>query len=148
MKGILLPVLIAIAAPAPLAVRDRKFTVRDMMTGEVVRNARSVPNRPGEVCYDWTITVARQKRTVDVVETFILPAPAPWGIDEGDGTTVAADRSRAVTRLTADLSNGRIGHSWCVAEGDPSGDYRIEVTVDGVTLGTFAFVLLPASDTI
>lgn len=148
MKALVIAVLVAAAAPPPLAVRDRAFVVTDLETGQIVRNARSVPNRPGTICYDWVVIVAPQQRVVEAVETFVLPAPAPWNLAESDDTKVAADQTRAVTHVAEDLSDGRITHGWCVAAGDPPGDYRIEVAVDGAKIATFAFVLLPAADTI
>jgi len=97
-------------------------------------------------CYRWTIAFTAGQGDRQFTERFTLPDSASsWGDTEGEATTVSRDRRVAVTKVFADLSEGLVTHGWCVAAGDPLGQYRIEVFDGKRLLKRFDFkVVLPA----
>lgn len=107
-----------------------------------------VPRVPG-TCYTWWIRLAEGQTPLSAVERLILPEPpADWGeaaTDPDDGIDISDDGKLAVSTFAPELdADGWFSKGWCVAEGDPLGQHRIEVAVDGTELTAYDFeVVLP-----
>ena len=146
----LLGLLIAaqpVAERAPVVLNSH-FYVEDMRdpANPVRRESDRVPLRPVQVCYRWELEVSPEDRTIAVREVFELPQAAPqWGIDPSGAevTAVSRDRVSAVTEFQASLSEGRIGHGWCVAQGDPAGTHHIRAYAGDHLLHSFTFMVEP-----
>jgi hypothetical protein len=107
---------------------------------QVVQSARVVPATTG-ACYSWRLRLAKTKAAVEITEVLRLPsAPETW--DPGsDVSDVSSDGLNATTALSLVPEDGWITHGWCVAEGDPTGRYRIEVSTATKSLQVFGFDL-------
>lgn len=137
--------LAAAAVPAqPLEVLGADFRAEAVSPdGQIVSApAERLPNLPG-LCYRWTLRVTPADRLVQVEERLELPAPATqWGGVDGndESPTKLSEKGRVgTTPLFASLRSGEIGNGWCIAEGDPDGDYRITVSFEGRVLHRFRF---------
>lgn len=142
------PILLFLAAqsgldaPTPPKVIAARFVAEwTGGRGAFVGNA-VVPHRP-DSCYRWEIDVEPEDRGLVVREDFVLPAAAPqWGGADGapgSPTRVDPDRSGATTLVQESLEDGKLTHGWCVAEGDPLGQYVISVHAGDVLLHRFRF---------
>ena len=96
-----------------------------------------VPNQ----AYGWVMILKTDDKTVRWREEFTLPAaPATWGGPEPLGTRAMSDDGRTtITEREVTPQNGMIFNSWSVAAGDPSGKYRMRVSINGVVVRTFEF---------
>lgn len=141
----LLPVLslIVLAQPAlAQTVVDSDFVlqINQGQSGEVIESTTLIPLLDG-ACYEWRLKLAKTKGAVDITEVFTLPsAPAGWG-DVGDNVTISDDMLVATSTMSLVPEDGWIWHGWCVAEGDPVGDYMIEIEVGDEVLATFPFTV-------
>lgn len=100
-----------------------------------------VPNEPGTQ-YGWSIHLHTDKAEVTWKEELILPAPAiilGGNEERTDSFWVDGDKRIAIIKKTVAPDIGWIRHGWEVAEGDPSGRYRIKVYVDGRFVKEFVF---------
>jgi hypothetical protein len=140
---------LALSAGAPPSAAGVTVTGVEFLSERILGNGqaaveatRRIPHVPGS-CYRWVIKVAPGTRNVAIREVFALPEPAlRWGGADGvphSRTTVAPDRASAVTRLDETLEDGILTNSWCVAEGDPIGVYRIRVYAGARLLHRFDF---------
>ena len=116
-----------------------------------VLDATVVPLLPGNACYNWYIRLAPGAAPETAVERLTLPEPiSTWGdaaTDPGDGIEIEADGAVAVkTFAPAPDADGWFSDGWCVAEGDPTGAHKIEVSVDGTSLATFDFEAVQPGD--
>src|SRR5690606_20086432 len=108
---------------------------------DVVESTTLVPLLDG-TCYDWHLRLGKVKGNVEVTEIYILPAaPETWGLSEGSLTVISDDRSKATTPLTLTPQDGWIASGWCVSDGDPAGDYVIEIRSGDELLHRFDFEL-------
>jgi len=91
--------------------------------------------------YGWVIVLKTSEKTVRWREEFTLPAaPATWGGPERIGTRSMSDDGRTtITEREVTLHNGAIFNSWSVAPGDPTGTYRMRVTIEDRLVRTFEF---------
>lgn len=141
----LLPVfsLIVLAQPAlAQTVTDTDFllTINGGSSNEMVESTTLIPLLEG-ACYEWRLKLAKTKDAVDITEVFTLPtAPAGWGTP-GDNVTISDDLKTATSTMSLVPEGGWIGHGWCVAAGDPSGDHTIVVKSGDKVLGEFSFVV-------
>lgn len=106
---------------------------------DVTESTTLIPLLPGS-CYNWWLKLGKTKGDVTVTEIFTLPSePAGWGT-VNDTTTISEDNLTSTTTmsLTPD-DQGWIGHGWCVAEGDPTGDHHITIKAGTRVLGEFPF---------
>ena len=55
--------------------------------------------------------------------------------------TLYQDSRVSVTEKVLEVDNGVINNGWCVTEGDPTGDYKIEVYINGVLAESFNFIV-------
>ena len=99
-----------------------------------------VPLIPENICYRWDIQLDTEMESVQVKEVFILPAkPKTWGDEEG--MSLQYDNKVSVKQEVVKLENGTISDGWCVAEGDPTGNHKIDVIVNGVLAKSFHFTV-------
>jgi hypothetical protein len=91
--------------------------------------------------YGWVIVIKTSAKTVRWREEFTLPAePATWGGPEPIGTrSMSDDRRTTITERDVSPQNGVIFNSWAVATGDPSGTYRMRISIEGRLVRTFEF---------
>jgi hypothetical protein len=94
-----------------------------------------------QTCIGWTYrfgSASGQSVPEALDERLILPAATPnWG--DNPDTIVAPDRKSALTRVP--VAGRQASNEWCSAEGDPSGQYRIEVRRGGKLLGQRSFMV-------
>lgn len=146
--------IVALCGAANAAeVLDSQFQVEITKNGETTTSADPmVPFLPDEACYYWFVQVAAgEAGEVPMVERLVLPAPATaWDPEDGDTATkivVDADGKGVTTTFSAKPdADGWINGGWCVAEGDPLGQYSLSVDVDGQSAGEWAFSVVPADD--
>jgi len=75
--------------------------------------------------YGWVIVLKTSAKTVRWREEFIRAMS-----DEGRPT---------ITEREVTLHNGVIFNSWSVAQGDPTGTYRMRISIEGKLVRTFEF---------
>ena len=107
-----------------------------------------VPLIPDQICYRWDIQLDTEMESVQVKEVFILPAkPKIWVDEEGmslpydKDMSLQYDNKISVTQEVIKLENGTISSSWCVVEGDPTGNHKIDVIINGVLAKSFRFTV-------
>ena len=64
-----------------------------------------------------------------------------WEEDAEGRQTLHHDNKISVIEEDIKVENGIINSSWCVAEGDPTGNYKIDVYIKGVLAKSFSFVV-------
>ncbi|MEO8686049.1 MAG: hypothetical protein ABI414_14565 [Devosia sp.] len=136
-------VALATLSTAALAqeVIDADFLVSSTNAAgeQVVQSTRVVPNTEG-ACYAWRLRLGKTKTAVEVTEVLRLPsAPENWG--GSDPSEISSNGLNATTALSLVPEDGWITHGWCVAAGDPTGRYRIEVSSATKSLQVFGFEL-------
>lgn len=91
--------------------------------------------------YGWIIVVKTSAKTVRWREEFTLPAaPRTWGGPEPIGTRANSDDGRTtITEREVSPQNGVIFNTWAVAAGDPTGSYRMRISINGRLVHTFEF---------
>jgi hypothetical protein len=120
---------------------DFTITVPNTSGDPVVESTTLVPLLEG-TCYDWHLKLAKIKGEVEVTEIYTLPAaPQTWDLGEESLAVISEDQRTATTPLTLTPQDGWIASGWCVSEGDPQGDYRIEVRAGDTVLEAFEFEL-------
>ena len=130
-------------ADPPIPVIGSHFYVgtRDLVDDKFIwRESDFVPLIPKNTCYEWDIQLDTEMESVQVKEVFILPSkPKTWGDEEG--MNLQHDNKVSVRQKVIKLENGTISSGWCVAEGDPTGNHKIDVFVNGVLAKSFSFVV-------
>jgi hypothetical protein len=132
----------ALATPVAAAPRvlDARFVYFEAGT-ETVSN--KVPLVPEEVCFEWQLKLDVTDGPLTFTEVFILPAaPETWEIEPGTNNEISDNGMTSTTTDVAQVIGGWITHGWCLAEGDPLGDYRMEISVEGTLVHTFLFKLI------
>lgn len=149
---------VALATFAACAVADPKLPV-EIAPGVVVARlafgiisqdadgrekfveAREVPATEGQV-FGWLAEVRGEPRVVRWEERLTLPAkPASWGdVADDPGVTISADGRTATVRGEDALEEGVLSRfAWALTDGDPAGDYRLELSMGGRLVGRFTF---------
>lgn len=104
-----------------------------------------VPLLPERACYEWRIRIGSDEKLVKATEVFTLPgAPKQWGgVDENSysASQLSGDRTVAETTLFFSPTDGWISNGWCVADGDPVGQYSIKVHVGDRMVHEFSFTV-------
>jgi hypothetical protein len=106
--------------------------------------SKIVPLVPDRVCYGWRIRLTGAKDIVKFKEVFSLPTePRIWGGENDKYSTSSVEKNRktTITEEFAPVRGGWISNMWCVANGDPEGQYSMDVHIDGVFLKRFDFEL-------
>lgn len=129
-----------------LRVLETDFTSQLLQPdgSEVEQSTTMIPLIPDISCFQWTIKVDSTD-VLRIKEILKLPAaPESWGeadTNEFSPTVTSADRKTAVTVVFMPAKDGVLTNRWCVAAGDPAGQYSIEVLHEGQSLKTFDFTL-------
>lgn len=90
--------------------------------------------------YGWRITLRNPPARVTWREELTLPSkPASWGTNSSGTRTVSADGKTLTTERQVAPMQGVIGNTWQIMRGDPQGQYRINVSIDGKLVQTFNF---------
>jgi hypothetical protein len=118
-------------------VESGDFGIYDPHTDRVAPT-RSVKFKIGEH-FGWRFKVKTSQPKVIWKEEFRLPvAPKTWG-DLENGQTIGKDNKTCITERTESPKDGWIEHTWPELEGDPLGQYLMNVYVDGKLVRTFKF---------
>ncbi len=96
-------------------------------------------------CFGWQMYLGGPNRTVSLVEVLTTSRPAEQVI-AGPETEVSADKTKATTRMRADVRDGVLRRSWCIIPGDPPGTYTYDVSIDGEPRGEFVFCAIEVPD--
>jgi hypothetical protein len=93
--------------------------------------------------YGWRLKLNTQARSVHWREEFSLPAvPHTWGFEvPGEKRTLQDGGLKCITEGDVAPSNGWVENSWCVAQGDPKGEYAMKIYVDGTFVKRFNFTV-------
>ncbi len=69
--------------------------------------------------------------------------PKVWNYKEGSEGEQALqyDNKVSIIEKMSEVKNRIIANTWCVAEGDPTGNYKIEVYIKGVLAESFSFMV-------
>jgi hypothetical protein len=120
-------------------VQSGDFGIYDANTDQVAPT-RSVKFKVGDH-YGWRVKVKTSQPTVRWKEEFRLPvAPKTWG-DLENGQTIAKDNKTCITERTESPKDGWIEHAWPELDGDPLGEYLMNIYVDGNLARTFKFTV-------
>ena len=128
--------------PLTLIIDSRFYVgIRSSANDEFIwHESNFVPLIPENTCYGWEIQLDTERESVQLKEVFILPSePKSWG-DENDISLQHGNRVSVMEKETK-VEARIISNSWCVTEGDPTGDYKIDVFVNGVLAKSFSFVV-------
>ena len=139
---------IAIGQPdSPIPIISSKFYVgiRESNKDELAWNeSEFVPLIPDNSCYSWAIQLDTERVAIPIKEIFILPdKPKVWSYEKGDegDQTLHNDNKISIKEKEIKVENGIISQTWCVAEGDPTGNYKIDVYIKGVLAESFSFMV-------
>jgi len=114
--------------------------------GDRVEPTDRILYRPGDSCWEWVVYVEPVDRERSFTEVLRLPAPAPdWTSEDTPDfhVQVAPDRPSASVQHGLAAGENEIGGSWCIAAGDPLGDYRITVSEGEREIMRFDFHVVP-----
>lgn len=151
---LMLPPRIALSNPAfskvsigqpdsPIPILESSFYVgiRNSKDEEFVwTESNLVPSIPDNSCYSWEIELDTELISIPIKEILFLPEkPKSWG--DRDDMTLLHDNRISVTKKVLEVDRGVITNMWCVAEGDPTGNYKIEVYIKGVLAESFNFMV-------
>lgn len=134
--------MLALASPAlGQSVLESDFTVAvPLPSGETVNESTTLVPLLTGTCYYWHLRLGKVKGDVAVTEIYTLPeAPADWNLGSDSAITLSDDQRIATSTLTLVPEDGWIGSGWCVAEGDPEGDYSFEIMSGDRLLQRFEF---------
>lgn len=132
--------LLAVPASAAPKVLETEFF---FVEGGYVTVSNLVPLVPDDVCFEWRLKLDVPDGPVEFTEVMVLPAaPEFWKVEPEVDHEISGDGTVSTTTDVDKIVGGWLHHGWCVAQGDPLGDYRIGVTVDGTLLHTFGFKLI------
>jgi hypothetical protein len=139
---------IALGQPdSPIPIISSKFYVgiRSSKDKEFVwTESNLVPSIPDNSCYSWEIELDTYLASIPIKEIFILPErPKAWNYKEdSEGEqTLQYDNKVSIIEKISEVKNRIIANTWCVAEGDPTGNYKIEVYIKGVLAESFSFMV-------
>ena len=97
-----------------------------------------VPNRKGQI-YGWILLVKTDKEDVLLREELVLPSRGNWSTE--NELKVSADGRVGVLERRARVVDGKVSNWWSIADGDPTGEHLISISLDGVPAGQFKFVI-------
>lgn len=118
-------------------------TNADQEPREVYRT-NVVPLWPDKVCFGWTMTIDGPDRKVDLTEILTLSSPSTnWGHGP---ETVVENGNKATTKVKVDVVDHRISRAWCIVEGDPPGQYRYNIFIDGQHRTEFVYCAVKVPD--
>ena len=86
--------------------------------------------------FGWYMNVRSNKKEFQVTEVLHLPSPGVWSDDTK--LTLSDDKKNAISKYTK-TNTGFFSHVWGIADGDPTGDYSIDIYVDDKHVKTFYY---------
>jgi hypothetical protein len=103
-----------------------------------------VPLWPDKVCFGWTMAVEGRDRSVDLTEILTLSSPSTnWGHGP---ETVVENGDKATTKMKVDVVGNRLSRAWCIVTGDPPGQYRYNIYIDGQHRAEFVYCAVKVPD--
>ncbi|MCL2760994.1 MAG: hypothetical protein FWD70_05040 [Desulfuromonadales bacterium] len=149
VKLFLFAAIMALPIFAGLKTASATSTVEDSAVGmfnqsdESFTEAAVIPFKVGGN-FGFIMKINTDQPKVQIKEELILPAPGNWGPEE-NGFSISKDRKTGTVIQEAESSDGEIYYSgaWEFAEGDPTGNYTINVYLDGQLVKTFNFTVTP-----
>ena len=97
-----------------------------------------VPVWPGRSCFGWQLQIGGRDRDIKLTEVLTLSGPAKLWV-AGPETKISPDQSTATTIMPAKSEQGLVSRAWCITEGDPAGQYRYDIYIDGQHRGQFTY---------
>jgi len=133
------------AAAQPVSGNFPYVYVKDNDKGDAeVYRTNVVPLWPDKICFGWTMAIEGGNRKVDLTEVLTLSSPSTnWGHGP---ETVVENGDKATTKIKIDVVDNRISRSWCIVEGDPAGQYRYNVFIDGQHRAEFIYCAVKVPD--
>ncbi len=148
LLSFLLPFQISAHAGAPeIQIYESNFVSYLILPdgSERDNNSRIVPNIAKKSCFGWLIKHKRRPGIAQITETLTLPSvPTEWANADKDTfapTIINPDRKSATVNHKVALDKGEFTSIWCIAKGDPSGEYFFEVRHGKTLLAYFDFVV-------
>jgi len=138
---------IAIDPPkAPISVVDSKFYVGTRNSDKedfTWKESTFVPLIPDNTCYSWEIKLDVMKVKVRLMEEYIAPSkPEVWSSDDDfNSMYFKKDKTVSVSEEDIMVEDGFLSHEWCVLKGDPTGNHKINIYLDGILKKSFEFVV-------
>lgn len=122
----------AVFAAAPVEILGAEFGVFEEVAPRELafEPTRVVPHREGQR-YGWVIEVRTTKRHLSVREEYLLPSRAADAESKGGTVVIPLDRRAQVSERQLAPVDGKIYGEWAVGPGEPSGQRRLEVIVEG-----------------
>jgi hypothetical protein len=102
-----------------------------------------LPPDSGQV-FGWILTLDTHRRSVHWQERLRLPKPpADWGDAASDpDIVISKDGRSAMSEGEESVEQGEVQHFyWALAEGDPPGDYQLDVAIEGKPVAHFVFTV-------
>lgn len=135
------------AAP-PIVTRTALAAVQEAAKDKaLIWPTRVVPFAPGKACFAWLVNVTPEFRTIDVRETYQMPAAKPGRADPNHPASVSADGKQVTAHLDLSLENGVLSHALCPEKTDPLGVYHLQIFAGEKSLLSVEFELVPPADT-
>ncbi|WNJ99973.1 peptidoglycan-binding domain-containing protein [Thalassospiraceae bacterium LMO-JJ14] len=132
-------------------VSEKQFlTIFQDQNGEMkLFDSTRVPFNTENSCYGWRMRINGISGSIKMREILRLPSKplGGWPVitDGSKKVTPSSDGKSAVTDMMLEIKDDMVSHVWCIAEGDPIGDYSIDVFLDDVFVETFDFEVVKAS---
>jgi hypothetical protein len=142
--------LVAADGPPQVSVLQADFLWQQIQANGTLlsRSSTHIPYEPDRSCYRWLLRVKPGPGIVTIDERLEVPGEVSDFGDAGgldSPTKIDPDHRAATTSLTFALAKGVIGNTWCVADGDPRGHYRIKVSQGTKMLHQFDFTVEEAA---
>jgi hypothetical protein len=125
------------APDLPLPLTAELGTVDDAGT---LHPATEIPLYPGSA-FGWRLELGCE-HTVEVEEQLELPARGDWGTDPD--MRISKNGRIARVHSEAVCLDGWIDKTWTVSSGDPPGQWKLTITVDGFRPQVFYAMFVPA----
>ena len=84
----------------------------------------------------WILDIRSNIDSIELMDVIHLPAPGVW--PEKTDLIISDDKKNAVAKRTM-VNKGYIYGSWKIAEGDPKGDYSVDVYVNHKYIKSFHY---------
>ncbi len=130
--ALLLAAGLVAAAPPAVEILGAEFGVFEEVAPRELsfEPTRVVPHKEGQR-YGWVIEVRTNKRHLSVREEYLLPSRTADEGRKGDTIVIPLDRRAQVSERQLAPVDGKIYGEWAVGAGEPPGQRRLEVIVEG-----------------
>lgn len=93
--------------------------------------------------YGWAIRLQTKEKEIQTRQIYTLPSPPnKWNDPHGVVTDVSPDKKVSETEIEMKVRDGLVYGIWKVVEGDPEGESKIEVYLDGNYATSFTFKII------